>query len=248
MGRGTISRAGPGYEAFGNFNFGATGGALGIDLETLLRSAGWAQRRAGTSRREWNIYYGKPPYGDDPQDQAQIRAGFEFYSRAESARLRGRSNESNVNGNGRDSRPVAAPATQRRWLFAVVLALTGGFGCAPLCENTILTSVPSPSKRRTAVVFVRNCGATTDFSTQVSVLRAGQRLGDTGGNCLVVDSDHGAVQTGRSGELVVSVSWRSDDRLLVRYPRRSRVFERSTTVNGVTVSFEPVMTQDPGRR
>ncbi|MDC0669152.1 PAAR-like protein [Nannocystis radixulma] len=66
------------YEDFGNYNYGATGQALGIPSQVLRRMAGWAQKRAGTSRPEW----GKPTdlcgdgsFGDDPRDQEMIDAG-----------------------------------------------------------------------------------------------------------------------------------------------------------------------------
>jgi hypothetical protein len=74
------------YENFGNFNYGATGLALGFDETTLLREAGRAQQAAGTSKAEWNDpgwhmnpWGGEPPYGDDPDDQEQIKKGFEYY-------------------------------------------------------------------------------------------------------------------------------------------------------------------------
>ncbi len=67
------------YENFGNFDFGAVGAALGIDLDTLLRGAGFAQQRAGTSKPGWGSWHGNAPFGDDPADQAQIVAGFAYY-------------------------------------------------------------------------------------------------------------------------------------------------------------------------
>jgi hypothetical protein len=74
------------YEQFGNFNYGATGAALGIDRTTLLREAGRAQVEAGTSRRGWgdpgwriNPWGGTPPYGDDPVDQMWIDRGIRYY-------------------------------------------------------------------------------------------------------------------------------------------------------------------------
>jgi RHS repeat-associated protein len=67
------------YQDLGNFNFGMTGAAAGIELQVLLRGAGWAQERAGTSTPEWGHWYGKAPYGDDPDDQKQIIAGFNYY-------------------------------------------------------------------------------------------------------------------------------------------------------------------------
>jgi RHS repeat-associated protein len=63
------------YQQFGNFNFGATGAAAGIPTEVLLRGAGWGQTRAGTSRPEFGKWYGRPPYGDDPDDQDLIWKG-----------------------------------------------------------------------------------------------------------------------------------------------------------------------------
>jgi len=86
-------RDGKDYEAFGNFNYGATALALRVfDEQTILREAGRAQIAAGTSRPGWGYpgsrlspYGGKPPYGDDPADQAQIKAGFAYYK----AKVRG---------------------------------------------------------------------------------------------------------------------------------------------------------------
>jgi hypothetical protein len=68
------------YADFGNFNYGATGKATGIPDNVLERGAGWAQEQAGTSLPEWGHWYGGPPYGDDPADQAQIMGGIEYYN------------------------------------------------------------------------------------------------------------------------------------------------------------------------
>lgn len=65
---------------------GATGLAVGIDETTLLKEAGRAQQAAGTSKPEWgnpghrlNPFGGSGSYGDDPDDQKQIKLGFEYY-------------------------------------------------------------------------------------------------------------------------------------------------------------------------
>ncbi|MHB1056516.1 MAG: RHS repeat-associated core domain-containing protein [Rhodanobacter sp.] len=67
------------YQDFENFNYGATGAAAGIPGVTLLRAAGAAQVRAGTSTPSWGSPFGGPPYGDDPNDQAKILAGIKYY-------------------------------------------------------------------------------------------------------------------------------------------------------------------------
>lgn len=66
------------YEEFGNFNYGATGTASGIPEQVLLRAAGMAQSQAGTSRQDFDKWWGNTPYGDDKVDQVWIKAGIEF--------------------------------------------------------------------------------------------------------------------------------------------------------------------------
>lgn len=68
------------FEDFGNFNFGVTGKAAGIPDTVLLRGAGWAQERAGTSLPSWGHWWKKSPYGDDPNDQQKILEGIAFYN------------------------------------------------------------------------------------------------------------------------------------------------------------------------
>lgn len=68
------------YQDFGNFNFGVVGAAAGFPAQELLRGAGYAQQQAGTSSPQWGHWYSpNPPYGDDPSDQAMIRAGIAYY-------------------------------------------------------------------------------------------------------------------------------------------------------------------------
>lgn len=66
------------YENLGNFNFGATGCAFGFTAKILLRGAGWAQQKSGTSKPGFNNWWGSSPYGDDPNDQEMIRRGIEY--------------------------------------------------------------------------------------------------------------------------------------------------------------------------
>ncbi len=71
----------PGFEDFGNYNYGYTGTALGLPSGFLLRQAGRAQKSAGTSLPEWGnpgplgLFGGSGSFGDDPHDQIMIRRG-----------------------------------------------------------------------------------------------------------------------------------------------------------------------------
>lgn len=66
------------YEAFGNFNYGATGTAAGFSEDVLLRAAGLAQSRAGTTTAEFGTWWGQAPFGDDPGDQRWIKEGVKY--------------------------------------------------------------------------------------------------------------------------------------------------------------------------
>ena len=75
-------KANPQYDAFGNFNYGATGTALGLDSYTLQNEAGRAQKPGtggkGKLGRFGDPKSGIPPYGDRPVDNYWIKQGIEY--------------------------------------------------------------------------------------------------------------------------------------------------------------------------
>src|ERR1041385_6220803 len=74
------------------------------------------------------------------------------------------------------------------------------------CANQALRSVPSPDGALRAVVFERECGATTDFSTRVTVLaRAGQKLPERPDAVFDADRTHAAAPAGPGGGPAVKV-------------------------------------------
>jgi hypothetical protein len=125
-------------------------------------------------------------------------------------------------------------------LLSVGLVLAMNAGCSDGCGKIIVSSEKATDALHAAVLFERDCGATTGFSTQVSVLNAGERrLGS--GNVFIADGDHGAAQAAPWGGPWTELMWLSPSRLLVRYDTKARVFQRSETVSGVQISFEPVV-------
>lgn len=64
----------PEMEHVGNFNYGATGRALGIPSSILKGAGGVVQIGVGTS--DWNFY---DSYFDDPIDQEYIQQGIDWY-------------------------------------------------------------------------------------------------------------------------------------------------------------------------
>jgi hypothetical protein len=102
--------------------------------------------------------------------------------------------------------------------------------CADPCENRVISDVQAPSGNKGAIVFERSCGATTGFSTQVSVVNA-FGTPKSAGNVFRADSDHGVAK-----DMTVTVRWSGPDQLVIRYPSSARIFKKETRVNGVAVA------------
>lgn len=99
--------------------------------------------------------------------------------------------------------------------------------------------MPSPDGERDAVMFQRDCGATTGFSTQISILDAGHQLSESG-NTFRADDDHGAARVGEWGGPWAEMKWLSADHMLVRYAKKSRLFEQDDDVSGVKITYQAV--------
>jgi hypothetical protein len=119
--------------------------------------------------------------------------------------------------------------------FFVLITLQG-LSCDPGCGNEILSDVPSPDGHQHAVVFERDCGATTDFFTHVSVLPdVGQISG--GGNVFAADSDHGKAAAGPGGGPRVTVRWLDGRTLEIRFDARARVYKQVTRHDNTNVEY-----------
>ncbi len=120
-------------------------------------------------------------------------------------------------------------------VYATAVAVLPLVGCIDPCGNRTLSETQAPGSSKRAVVFERDCGATTDFSTQVSILDVSETGPRDGGNVFVADSDHGAVDN-----MTVSVRWDSPGHLVVKFPVRARVFRQQAQVRGVNISYEKI--------
>ncbi|MGH7027640.1 hypothetical protein [Brevundimonas sp.] len=122
-------------------------------------------------------------------------------------------------------------------LFVLIAFIAAG--CSNGCGNNILANVASPNGNLSAVVFERSCGATTGYSTQVSVLPSGS-LPSSAGNAFVADTDGRAAAFDASGAPWAEVVWVGDDRLTVRHDAEARVFTQNREVSGVQISYQAV--------
>ncbi len=122
--------------------------------------------------------------------------------------------------------------------LATTCTLSASIGCDPLCGNDVLTEHRSPDGTMKAVVFVRNCGATTSYSTQLSILDADDSLPAGAGNTFIADTDHGRVLPGPGGGPAVEVVWTGKQSLAISFAARIRVFKQESSVDGIHIEYE----------
>jgi hypothetical protein len=109
-----------------------------------------------------------------------------------------------------------------------------------MCGVSVVRRMTSPDGRLEAVVFERDCGATTEFATQLSVVQAGTAIKNDVGNLLMADSDHGRASLDSGNVIHLRVEWVGSDSLVVRYDRRARIFRQNKRANGVSVSYAAI--------
>lgn len=125
-----------------------------------------------------------------------------------------------------ENRTGLARSRNNGWLLRHVQQHTGAGG-------------QSAGGQHAAALFQRDCGATTGFSTQVSVLTPGDEV-TGGGNAFRADDDHGAAAVGEWHGSWADLRWLSSDHLLIRYAVRSRIFKRDDQAAGVRISYQEV--------
>jgi hypothetical protein len=125
-------------------------------------------------------------------------------------------------------------------LFIVVALFIFFSTFSDMCGNRISTMMESPKKEWNIVVFERDCGATTDFSTQISILRKNQELPNSAGNIFSADSGHGSAQINEKGVIYVEPLWINSRTISIKYDSEATAFYQENEFNGITIRFERV--------
>ncbi len=123
------------------------------------------------------------------------------------------------------------------WVVFLLVAgaVSGCFQLIPDSDNTVIKTTYNPSKTKQAIIFLKDGNATSGQSFQVSIKNSSDELGKTEArNTFTTDGDHGKVVPDSSS---ISLSWKSDSRLLISYDKRLRTFIKSDLVEGINVEY-----------
>ncbi|MES9993823.1 MAG: hypothetical protein ABW098_17880 [Candidatus Thiodiazotropha sp.] len=128
-------------------------------------------------------------------------------------------------------------------LVVIAVATIGGFWLFPnytadkMCGNQIIDTYELPKANVHVVVFQRDCGATTGFSTQISLLEIGQDLANKSGNIFSADTDHGKAPSVEGGGPEVRVEVVSGSHIKIFHHPKARVFNNQKQWKKVFIEY-----------
>lgn len=111
--------------------------------------------------------------------------------------------------------------------LATLLVLFSLAGCLGTdCDNEPSAEVMSPDGAKKIVLFSRNCGATTGFNTQGTVLNWDDELPNEPGSAFIIDKGS------------AKVTWVDDSKLLVVFESGARVFKKEPSDRGIGIEYQ----------
>ncbi len=99
---------------------------------------------------------------------------------------------------------------------------------ADFCGITLHRILPSPNGKRALVSFDVDCGATTRFNTQLSLIPEGAYFSHKEYPAFFVIG----------GRHDVRLRWQSNDEVEIDVPRDEQVYRRESLVDGVAVTYK----------
>jgi hypothetical protein len=111
------------------------------------------------------------------------------------------------------------------------------FGAEDMCGNKIIRIELSPNKKHKIVIFRRDCGATTDFSTQVSILKVDEKLENECGNIYSADSEQGKAKTDENNIVAIKGKWISTTKVILTYDKSARIFKMEDLVDEIEIEY-----------
>lgn len=95
-------------------------------------------------------------------------------------------------------------------IFGIPIAVVGLLDSATssICGYEVFSVDSSPDREHKVVVFQRDCGATSGFSTQISIIHSSEELKNESGNIYIVD--------GHPRDVSPEVRWLSNSELRIK--------------------------------
>ena len=112
----------------------------------------------------------------------------------------------------------------KKIVFIMLFVVLGTTACNNSSNNEMITSIPSPNGKYIAYIFIRDMGATTKESYQLSILKKGNKLGNSSGNIFV---SYGTFE----------VEWKNDKELLVKNNSSEEEFKKMVKCREIKIKY-----------
>lgn len=111
-----------------------------------------------------------------------------------------------------------------------------------MCGTKLSEAKLSPNGKLKVLIFSANCGAISDFSTQISIVDYNYNLkNDDVGNILSADSDHGKAKMDKERKVIdVTTKCLNNNLLEIEYPENARIFKSKNSKNGVEIIYKKI--------
>lgn len=124
--------------------------------------------------------------------------------------------------------------------FIIFLAIIiGGIGIASyavydffdsMCANEVFETNKSPDSKYNIILFQRDCGATTGFSTQISIIPMNKKLTNNGGNIFSTD--------GHPNENMIDINWLSPTKVVIsNIPPQKRIYKKEKVFDNIEIVY-----------
>ncbi|TDE11983.1 hypothetical protein [Dyadobacter psychrotolerans] len=119
-------------------------------------------------------------------------------------------------------------------IFIFIFIYFGDAGCG----NEIYQTIYSPDHLKKVLVYDRDCGAITGFSTHVTLLDTSEAT-SSGGNLFVADSDHGRAKAHEQYQTLIDIQvlWINDRTLEIEYDGKARVFTKVDQLADIDIIY-----------
>ena len=111
------------------------------------------------------------------------------------------------------------------WLVGLALGLTAS-GCGTQCQVQLVNRVSAPNSMQDALLYSRNCHATTNIGMHVSLVPKGAPVVDARGNVFA-----------STRPFPVAVHWNADNELVIEYVPGADEWTRLTRYRGIKVRY-----------
>lgn len=136
------------------------------------------------------------------------------------------------------------------WMIGVVAVVFGGgmlivaavFGDAfdDMCATTVIDQFASPSGKLKAVLFQIDCGATTGFNSQVSIVPGNVDITQKDSipkSFFAANDNHGQAPAGKGGGPEVRLAWKTDDLLEIQHHDLAGIIRAESKSKGVFIEY-----------